>query len=88
MVLSTDTKFRRQIILYVPDKVLLIEILEPSSRFQRMLGVGLPVALQVRLTLAPSRTIASDELCESSIFGGTITINIDSFNQLLITLHL
>jgi len=66
--------------LDTPDKVLLIEILEPSSRFQRMLGVGLPVALQVRLTLAPSRTIASDELCESSIFGGTITTNTDSFS--------
>ena len=42
------------------------------SRFQRMIGVGLPVALQVRVTLASSRTIASEELSESSISGGTV----------------
>lgn len=42
-----------------------------SSLFQRILGVGLPVALQVSVTFAFSLTIASDELCESSIFGGT-----------------
>lgn len=71
----TAIKFLPSHIVHIPVKVLLIEILEPSSLFQRMLGVGLPVALQVRLTLAPSRTIASDELCESSMFGGTATRN-------------
>lgn len=42
-----------------------------SSRFHRIVGVGLPEALHVSVTLAFSLTMASEELCESSIFGGT-----------------
>lgn len=48
-------------------------ILELSSRFHLTVGVGLPVALHLRVTLEPSRTITSLELSESSMFGGTGT---------------
>lgn len=35
------------------------------------MGAGLPVALHLRVMLAPSRTIISLELRESSMLGGT-----------------
>lgn len=46
-------------------------ILELSSLFHLTLGCGNPVALQVKVSLAPSLTITSLLLRESSIFGGT-----------------
>lgn len=59
---------------YLPIKDLLIAILELSSRFHLMVGVGLPVALHFNVMLAPSRTMMSLELSESSMFGGTAII--------------
>lgn len=55
----------------LPDNDLLMFILVLSSRFHLTLGVGDPVALQVNVSLDPSRTITSLLLIESSIFGGT-----------------
>lgn len=52
---------------------LLMDILELSSRFHLMVGLGEPAARHVSVTLAPSRTITSLELSESSIVGGTET---------------
>lgn len=49
-----------------------MEIFELSSRFHLMVGLGEPLARHVRVTLAPSRTITSLELNESSIVGGTV----------------
>lgn len=54
-----------------PISDLLIAILELSSLFHFTVGAGLPVALHFRVMLAPSRTIISLELRESSMLGGT-----------------
>lgn len=43
----------------------------PSSRRQTMRGVGLPVAVQVNVTLSPSLTVTSLVLLSSTISGGT-----------------
>lgn len=48
-----------------------MDILELSSRRHLIAGSGLPVARQRNVTFAPSRTITSLEVVESSIFGGT-----------------
>lgn len=55
-----------------PECPLLMEIFELSSRFHLMVGLGEPLARHVSVTLAPSRTITSLELNESSMVGGTI----------------
>ena len=47
-------------------------IILPSSRRQRTVSGGVPVALQINVTLACSRTTTSELLRESSILGGTI----------------
>lgn len=47
-------------------------ILALSSRFHLTVGVGKPVATQVKVSFAPSRTMMSLLLRESSIFGGTV----------------
>jgi hypothetical protein len=52
---------------------LLMAILLPSSRFHLTLGGGDPVAWHVRVTFAPSRTITSELVWESSMLGGTVT---------------
>ena len=48
-------------------------ILCPSSRRQTILGAGLPVAVQVSVTLSPSLTVTSDVLRSSTMSGGTWT---------------
>lgn len=58
---------------YIPDNDLLILILVPSSLLHFTLGVGDPDAWQFNLTFAPSLTITSVLLRESSILGGTET---------------
>ena len=40
-------------------------------RLQMMVGVGRPVALQVRITLSPARTVVSVLECASSMFGAS-----------------
>lgn len=50
-------------------------ILELSSLFHLTVGVGKPVATQVRVSLDPSLKIMSLLLRESSIFGGTVDKN-------------
>lgn len=57
--------------LGLPISDLLIAILELSSRFHFTVGAGLPVARHLSVMLAPSRTIISLELNESSMLGGT-----------------
>jgi hypothetical protein len=57
----------------IPVSDLLMAILLPSSRFHLTFGGGDPVAWHVRVTLAPSRTITSELLWESSMLGGTVT---------------
>lgn len=68
---SYKNEFRIKSVIILPSSVLLMTIFSLSSRFHRIVGVGLPEALQVRVTFAFSRTIASEELWESSILGGT-----------------
>lgn len=69
------TTKRWELLCRLPDNVLLIVILVLSSRFHLTLGVGDPVALQVNVSFAPSRTMTSLLLRESSMFGGTVTSN-------------
>ena len=57
----------------IPVSDLLMAILLPSSLFHFTLGDGDPVAWHVRVTFAPSRTITSELLWESSMLGGTVT---------------
>lgn len=72
--------------------VLLIMILWLSSLFHLTLGCGEPVALQVSVSLAPSRTITSLLLSESSIFGGTETKtkrkNLINFSYIVVNVSL
>ncbi len=53
------------------EKLLLVEILRPSSRRHLTVGIGDPRAWQVRLKSLPSRTTKSELLELSSIVGGT-----------------
>lgn len=56
---------------HVPFRLLPRVILELSSRRHLIAGSGLPDARQRNVTFAPSRTITSLDVIESSMFGGT-----------------
>lgn len=56
---------------YLPFKFLVIDILELSSLFHFIDGVGLPEARHLKVTFELSRTIKSLDVIESSMFGGT-----------------
>lgn len=56
---------------HLPMWFLLMAIRELSSRFHLIMGRGLPLARHLSEMLAPSRTMTSLELSESSMLGGT-----------------
>lgn len=49
-----------------------IVILWPSSRFQVILGSGLPLALHANVAFSPSFTVISDMVSSSLMSGGTM----------------
>ena len=57
--------------VHLQEKLLLDEILRPSSRRHLTDGVGDPRAWHDSVKSLPSRTITSELLVESSIVGGT-----------------